>query len=273
MTETISLKEKEISPKELSEYSIQNGPKGMGSIKVTPQNSINPKIELEKLKEDFKRDGFVEVNDFLSEGFAKKCHKFYFNDMPDDWWRAASFPNIDPNSKDIKYQRLHEDMRETRSSTLKHFDNGSFAYFFHRTTDDHPKECGCGECDLRRFFKSDEVLVFLSKLTGIEVSSDSGHFSSWYRKGDFLSAHHDEGNGKVGVVLDFCKKWNPVFGGNLFMLEDDWFTCKKVITPKFNNLKIFDIPKGKKGVPHFVSTVLAEDRPDRKRISFGGWFK
>ena len=114
---------------------------------------------------------------------------------------------------------------------------------------------------------------FLSELTSKEITSPSGQFTSWYKKGNFLSAHHDENNGKIGVILDFAKNWSPVFGGNLYLLEDNWFDVKKVIVPKFNNLKVFDIPEEKNGVPHFVSTVIANDLADRKRIAFGGWYK
>jgi Rps23 Pro-64 3,4-dihydroxylase Tpa1-like proline 4-hydroxylase len=267
MLETISLKNSDKTGTRVESHA--------DITRITQKSNINPHDvkRFQKLKDDFKENAFVEVDGFLSESFAEKCHSFYFKNMPDEWWRAASSPNIDPNESDAKFQRASEDTSETYSNSLKHFNNGSFSYFFHRTVDDHEESCSCGECDIRSFFKSDEMFEFLSDLAGRKLSSESGHFSSWYRKGDFLSAHHDDGNGQVGVVLDFAKNWNPVFGGNLFILEDDWFSCKKVIPPKFNNLKIFDIPKEKKGVPHFVSTVLAEDRPDRKRIAFGGWFK
>jgi len=261
MAETISLKHK------TQEVGIKLG-----------KERINPKVlkNVSELKSSFLKNAFIEVEDFLLEDFAEFCHDFYFKKMPQDWWRAASLPNVDPSKNEVTYQSENEDKSEVYQHCLKHFDKGDFCYFFHRTTDDHKNLCGCGECDIREFFKSSEMFSFLSDLSGRKISSDSGHFSSWYKKGDFLSAHHDDGNGQIGVVLDFAKNWSPVFGGNLFILEDDWVTCKKVITPKFNNLKVFDIPKEKKGVPHFVSTVLADSDLDqhreRKRIAFGGWF-
>ena len=261
MTETISLKHK-----------AQNLGIKLGKERINSKTLEN----VSELKSNFLKNAFVEVEDFLSESFAEFCYDFYFKKMPLHWWRASSTPNKDANKSGITFQREDEDKSETYQHCLEHFNKGNFCYFFHRTIDDHKNSCGCGECDIRGFFKSSEMLSFLSDLSGRTISSTSENFSSWYRKGDFLSAHHDDGNGQIGVVLDFAKNWNPVFGGNLFILEDDWITCKKVITPKFNNLKVFDIPKEKKGVPHFVSTVLADSDldqfPERKRIAFGGWF-
>jgi Rps23 Pro-64 3,4-dihydroxylase Tpa1-like proline 4-hydroxylase len=261
MSETVSLKNK-----------AQNAGIKLGKERVNPKVLEN----VAELKNSFLKNAFVEVENFLSDSFAEFCHDFYFRKMPLDWWQAASIPNKDSSKSEATFQKEYEDKSETYQHCLDHFEKGDFCYFFHRTVDDHEKLCDCGECDIRRFFKSSEMFGFLSDLSGRKISSDSGHFSSWYRKGDFLSAHHDDGNGQIGVVLDFAKNWNPVFGGNLFILEDDWATCKKVITPKFNNLKVFDIPKEKKGVPHFVSTVLADSDlgqfSERKRIAFGGWF-
>ena len=257
--------------------SLKNKPQNIG-IKIGKEK-VNPKVlkNIPELKKDFSENAFVEVSDFLSHDFAEYCYNFYFKKMPRDWWRAASLPNVNQSKSDVTYQQEYEDKSEIYGHCLRHFNKGDFCYFFHRTIDDHNKSCTCGECDIRKFFKSNEMFSFLSDLSGRKISSDSGHFSSWYRKGDFLSAHHDDGNGQIGVVLDFAKNWNPVFGGNLFILEDDWATCKNVITPKFNNLKVFDIPKEKKAAPHFVSTVLADSDlgqfSERKRIAFGGWFK
>jgi len=244
----------------------------------TQKGRINPNIaeRASKLKEDYLKNDFVEISDFLTTDFAESCYNFYFRDMPRNWWQASSWPNID-NKDEIKYQYEHEDKSQTLKHCMEHFHKGDFCYFFHRTKDDHKDSCVCGECGLRNFFKSNEMITFLSFLSGERVSSASGHFSSWYRKGDFLSTHHDDGNGLIGVVLDFAKNWNPVFGGNLFILEDDWRTCKKAIVPKFNNLKVFNIPKEKKGVPHFVSNVLIDsdirEHSDKRRIAFGGWYK
>lgn len=241
---------------------------------ISLKNPTNFRINehnLSSLSRDFQKNAFVEIPNFLVKEFADECYEFYFNKMPEDWFKVAFWPN--PNGESPKIQNYWEDTSVESSNSFKVFNEGRFSYHFHRTVDDHNKNCPCYECVIRKFFASYEMTSFLSELTSKEITSPSGQFTSWYKKGNFLSAHHDENNGKIGVILDFAKNWSPVFGGNLYLLEDNWFDVKKVIVPKFNNLKVFDIPEEKNGVPHFVSTVIANDLPDRKRIAFGGWYK
>ena len=240
------------------------------SLKNRNASRIN-EHDLSSLSKKFQRDAFVEIPNFLTKEFADKCYDFYFNWMPESWFKVASWPNY--NGESPKMQNHGDNVNSYRSHSLEVFNKGDFSYHFNRTVDDHDSNCSCFECRIRDFFKSEDMLSFLSSLTSKTISATSGQFTSWYKKGNFLSAHHDEGNGKIAVILDFAKNWNPVFGGNLFLLEDNWFDVKKVIVPKFNNLKVFDIPEEKNGVPHFVSTVIADDLPDRKRIAFGGWYK
>ena len=226
---------------------------------------------IESLSNDFIKNGFVEVPDFLEHTFASKCHYFYTKEMPEDWFRLTSSPSLN-GEDEFALEFTPDYSEEQKSHTLSYFNQNKFSYRFHRTFDNHYENCGCFECDIRSFFKSEEILSFLSGITQQDISKPSTQFSSWYKKGDFLSAHHDKDNGKVGVVLDFAMNWSPVFGGNLYLLEDNWIDVKKVIVPKFNNLKVFNIPEDRDGVPHFVSTVVADDLPDRKRVAFGGWY-
>ncbi|HBY66589.1 MAG TPA: hypothetical protein DEG69_01725 [Flavobacteriaceae bacterium] len=239
-------------------------------LSTTSSGRINDH-NIDNLSKDFIKDGFVEIPNFLEKDFADKCHTFYFNEMPETWFKVASTPNEDGDSP--KTQNYSDNTSPQFNHVSSVFNNGGFSYFFHRTINDHKSDCPCFECVIRSFFSSNEMLNFLSALTKKDISTTSEHFTSWYKKNNFLSAHHDDKKGSIGVVLDFAKNWNPVFGGNLYLLEDDWFEVKKVIVPKFNNLKVFDIPEKKNGVPHFVSTVVADNLPNRKRIAFGGWYK
>lgn len=250
----------------------------METVSLKTSNLSSKKIkqhDTSKILNEFTENRFVEVMGFLESETALKYQNFYYNEMPEDWFVLSTYPNFREGENNALMIKSWEKELKAQAFPIaeKTFNNGDFAYHFHRTINDHSDKCYCTECEIREFFVSNEMLDFLCEATGKHITKESGHFTSWYKKGDFLSCHHDEGNGSIAVILDFAKNWNPVFGGNLHLLEEDWVETKKVIVPKLNNLKIFDIPENRNGVPHFVSTVVANDIPQRKRIAFGGWYK
>ena len=75
--------------------------------------------------------------------------------------------------------------------------------------------------------------------------------------------------GKVGFVYSLTKDWRPQWGGNLYILEDDYTTIKKTVLSTYNRLVMFDIPS-QNGIPHFVSHVV--NQVPHSRTSIAGWF-
>ena len=76
----------------------------------------------------------------------------------------------------------------------------------------------------------------------------------------------------INFVYSLSKHWKPEYGGNLHIWSEDEDgnpdSIKRVIIPKFGELVLFALDKGKS--PHFVSEVVV-DNP--KRIAFAGWYK
>ena len=70
------------------------------------------------------------------------------------------------------------------------------------------------------------------------------------------------------MVYSLAKDWRPEYGGNLYILEKDYKTVKKVILSTFNRLALFSIPE-QNGIPHFVSQVVP--KVNQHRISITGW--
>src|SRR5207244_3958354 len=101
---------------------------------------------------------------------------------------------------------------------------------------------------------------------GLVVTAPGEMFASKYSPGSFLSPHHDGGNGRAAFVVNLSREWLPQWGGLLTFLNDDWRTVRRVCTPAFNPLCLFELP-GDRAVPHLVTQVVAHHR-----LAFTGWY-
>jgi Rps23 Pro-64 3,4-dihydroxylase Tpa1-like proline 4-hydroxylase len=146
---------------------------------------------------------------------------------------------------------------------------GKFSYCFYGFLEKHDDSCKCTACVVRGFFHRSETIMKFSTMTGMHLVQCNEVICSCYKGGNFLSPHEDKAKGKLGFVLNLSRDWLPQFGGNLNFLDDDWIHIRKVVVPKFNNLVLFDLPKGK-GVPHFVSHIFPG--VSLKRLGIAGWF-
>jgi Rps23 Pro-64 3,4-dihydroxylase Tpa1-like proline 4-hydroxylase len=128
--------------------------------------------------------------------------------------------------------------------------------------------CNCLECNYNNFFKSSYLKNKLSLIVNKEINTTGEIFSSYYRAGDFLGKHSDKDNGEYAFVYQLSKNWDVKWGGNLYLLKDDWQEVDKTIVPKFNQMILFSVENSKR--PHFVSHIL----PDvtEKRFSITGWY-
>ena len=78
--------------------------------------------------------------------------------------------------------------------------------------------------------------------------------------------------GTLNFVYSLSKNWKPEYGGNLYLLEDDYKTIKKVILSSYNRLALtyMNSPDRKElGTPHFVSQL--SNGCVKPRISITGW--
>ncbi len=234
---------------------------------------INPNLDLESIREEFKTKRVVVVKDFLREDVANYIHTYFTEEMPTDWWRISTCPKLNmddgfdltPNTEDnqevIKQRYLH---------ALESFKNGLFSYSFHRTINDHDSECTCTECDFREWLMSDTQMTFLNKVLDMPVNTTDEVFAAVYLPGDFLSPHVDSPNGSVGFVYQLTKDWKAQFGGNLHFLHNETSEVERVEVPTFNTLTLFDLPKGI-GKLHYVSHV--SPGVEELRLTYTGWFK
>jgi Rps23 Pro-64 3,4-dihydroxylase Tpa1-like proline 4-hydroxylase len=231
---------------------------------------INPEINPLSYKDEFLYNGSVVVRNFLTENYVEKLNNFFLEGMPDNWWYSVSYPgtkghvryirNFDENKSEIDFEKKYSD---------KLFNQGGYAYHFYRSAGDHYEHCTCEECNFRNWLKSDEIIGFLSQLSGLEIKNFSTMFASRYSEGCFLSPHHDDTLGSIGFVLQLTKNWLPQWGGILHFLDDSKRVIEYSEVPTFNTLTLFHIPEGK-GKWHYVSHV--NPGVTSNRIAYSGWY-
>lgn len=209
------------------------------------------------------------VNNFLEEDRANYFHGM-ISIIPKHWFSIS----IKPCDLDYSLKRFPEDNQLMDSEEFKNgidfcmnaYENNNFAYCFKRTYANHYDNCTCSVCELDKYFRSEEILNRLSEIVGERVIKLNETFVSKYEKGNFLTTHHDKGNGDFAFIYQMTKDWNPNHGGMLHFVEGN--KVMRVVSPEFNTLTIFRI----KDVPitdHFVSMVTAENKT---RMAFTGWF-
>lgn len=231
---------------------------------------IRQDISVVGLKDEFILKGSLVIRDFLQADFVEKISSFLSNGMPKDWWYSVSSPGTSGSVRFIRDFEENKEIIETeRLNSEKFFNSGLFSYHFYRTAGDHVSGCWCEECNFRNWLNSNELLNFLSEVSGYKLSAFTTMFASKYSDGCFLSPHHDESLGRVGFVLQLTKNWLPQWGGVLHFLNDSMDKIEYSESPTFNTLTLFHIPEGR-GKNHYVSHVSSG--VTSFRIAYSGWY-
>lgn len=243
----------------------------MNDLPISSQYTIEY-VKEQKLSDKLVESDTITLSDIFAEEYASKLHTFFSSGMPANWWRLATYPSINP--------------RQTVGKTAYYFDNNdplfnidrlnayktaasnnAFSYYFYRTMN-HVANCTCVECDLRAKLGSSNALAFFSALAGCELTKVNEVFTSYYKPGCFLSAHHDINKGKIGFTIGLTTDWYPGYGGLLHFLSKDWRSVVKTVVPSYNSLTLLHLKD--EGIPHLVSTV--SEFVTAKRLTITGWY-
>lgn len=118
------------------------------------------------------------------------------------------------------------------------------------------------------FMASPPVLEILMRITGSDDLAFADCQATRYRRGDFLTPHDDQVDGKrrqFAYVLGLTDPWLPRWGGLLHFVSADG-GIDATIVPRFNALSLFAV-----GQSHFVSEI-ATCAP-HPRLSVTGWLR
>ena len=169
-----------------------------------------------------KENTIISVKDFFVKEFVEQIES-EMQKIAKEWWYVSMYP---ANSNMLKqntgyYDGLYTDptFLEQKAYNKSWFDVGNFGYMFKRTIDNHYESCYCVMCNLKKYFNSSEVKDELSKIVGEEVTHFNETFCSKYENDDYLSIHHDKGNGDYAFVFQLTKDWNPSYGGLLHFYD------------------------------------------------------
>jgi hypothetical protein len=217
-----------------------------------------------------KENNIISVKNFLNAELAEKIESD-MKKIAKEWWYISMYP---ANSNMLKQETKYYDglysnphFLEQKEYNKSWFNGGNFGYMFKRTINNHCVGCYCVMCKLKEFFDSPEVKDELSKIVGEKVTRFDTTFCSKYENDDYLSIHHDKGNGDYAFVFQLTKDWNPSYGGLLHFYDKSTNEVYKTINPIFNSLTIFKI-KNVPNTDHFVSMNVTS----HARYAFTGWF-
>jgi hypothetical protein len=132
--------------------------------------------------------GIVSIPNILVSETAEELRKKY-EEMPQNWFSHAVRPNA-------KNEVSHIDDEKELPEVLKYAhaarDAGHFSYHFERTFGAHYKTCKCAVCVIGDSMGHYKTWILLGKLFGVPSIYSLGEtFGSCYRRGQFLSRHHD----------------------------------------------------------------------------------
>ena len=163
-------------------------------------------------------------------------------------------------------------MREFRSKMLDAASQGIgffyCGYMMARKLDDAGNENLKFLHSVFEFLNSEEMLSFISAVSGRDdLLSADAHFTR-YTPGQFLTHHRDDNTNeqrRLAYVLSLSKDWHPDWGGLLQFFEDNG-TPRDAWVPQFNTLSLFD-------VRHVHSVTFIAPFAREPRLSVTGWFR
>ena len=215
-------------------------------------------------KNTFKAQGYDIIPEFLSTEEADILYKYYTEELSEDRWKIALFPDEDglPDYQIGQWRKTDKEYPAKLARATEEFHRNEFSYHYPRTDLIHPI--------LTTRFSDIKFTKWLEDISGHTNLKLGTNFINCLSGGDWNGPHHDGVNGKIAFIYHLTRDWKPWYGGIFFkMSKEDWTSIQTVTMPVFNQLVIMDV-WGNKGMPHFVSHVV--QGVTAKRLSFIGWY-
>jgi len=240
---------------------------------VTASLVIDPGLDAARIAPVFRRHGRIHLPGFFTAEGAEAVGKALAGPVP--WLKSVKIGDTGIDATMADYDAMPAEQRAAMQAAMREEARTGFLYRFDkwRLSDDI-------EAGVRRggalaaaeavydFINGEVFLAFIRTLTGDPRAAFCDAMGSRYRRGDFLTSHHDglEGQNRLyAFVFNFTPVWRPDWGG-LLLFHDDEGHVSEGYTPAWNALNLFRVPQS-----HSVSPVWEFAGADR--LSITGWVR
>lgn len=235
---------------------------------------INPALDIGALRQAFKQDGKVQIQDILRADFAEAVYQCLLKDVP---WELAVY-RAGLSGKDAFARYSAEEVAQMGEEGYLRLEaeananaKNDFQYIYDAydvlSARREGRQPGLLLQEFLTFVGSEALFDFVSEVSDdLEFNRVDCH-ACRYRPGHFLREHGDHSTFEkrhMAYVFYFTPEWHADFGGVTYFLDEDGSILDALI-PRFNSLTLFRVP-----VLHSVSQV-ASYAPE-PRLSITGWF-
>ena len=233
---------------------------------------LNPALDRAALAEAFAVDGRVQIRDFLTPETAEEIYTILSRGTA--WGIAWGAEPAAPQAIEAPELRRapRERQAEINEATYQSAAAGHYAFQFAR----YPiLDASLGKWNeggphdlLLEYINTPDFLDLVRQVTGIPGIVKGDAQATLFAPGQFLGQHidsHSREGWLVAYVMNFCKSWQPDWGGYLNFFDEDGDVISGY-RPRFNALNMFRVPR-----PHGVSYVPPFAPVERFAIT--GWFR
>ena len=223
---------------------------------------LNSSLDLKKIKDDFDKNNYIRIENFLDEAYVKNISQSIFSEISWDLCYLSENGPVSIKESELK-KFTPQQSAELNQKIMVRAQQG-FSYFYYRSD-----LVNTANKVLKDFYKDlcdDEFIGFCRQLTGDESINKVNGQLTCYSPGCFLRKHTDKTDKEKRVaayVINFTPQWNNDWGGNLHIL-DKQHNILETLDPLFNSISIFRVP-----TLHYVSQVANYARG--RRFTATGW--
>jgi Rps23 Pro-64 3,4-dihydroxylase Tpa1-like proline 4-hydroxylase len=235
-----------------------------------PPVTLGPGLNLKAIAAVYAKFGRVHIPGILERAAAERAYRTLTQETR--WRRAINVGEQGYDADVAEWNAMPDEQRRELTAQVVAKGRNGFQYFYEtiRLSDLHERGELMDSYLMRvyEFLSSEVFLAFGRAVTGAQTIRRVDAQATCYRIGDFLTAHHDQVEGKhrrAAYILNLTPAWRADWGGLLQFLDGDGHVAE-AYTPAFNALNILRVPQ-----MHSVSYV--NPLAGAPRFSITGWFR
>lgn len=231
---------------------------------------LNPQLDARDFADAFRRDGVVQVHDFLTPESADRLEAALKSATPWGLSLSTADGKGEWHSPEALRAMGREALVEKAKAALTAARSGfGFSYLAYPIIEAllAGRDPGHPTHELVRVLNSDEARDFCAAVAGETGVTKIDAQATWFRPGDYLTLHNDTGVGerRAAYTIGLTRDWRTDWGGQL-LFHDEAGDVTRGLKPGFNVLTLFKTPQW-----HTVATVAPY--AGAPRLSITGWLR